>query len=156
MRLLLLLLSVQLQAQVCTTDWLCTSGGGKTFITPCVSINQNNCYTEYHLDFGDGLDTTFVGIKNPIALCHQTIVHTYNSGMYIATLTASFYDSTTNQLLCTQIKQDNICATNLTYIKEKQNDQNKDKIFDFFGRELEKTPTNNPYIKNNTVYISKF
>ena len=156
MRLLLILLSVQLQAQVCSTDWFCTNGNGKTFITPCGSLNQTNYYTEYQLDFGDGVDTTFIGIENPIALCQQTIVHTYDLGIYVVTLTASFYDSITNILLCTQIKQDNICNTNLTYIKEKQSHQNKDKIFVFFGRELEKTPINNPYIKNNTVYISKF
>lgn len=156
MRLLLILLSVQLQAQVCSTDWFCTNGNGKTFITPCGSLNQTNYYTEYQLDFGDGIDTTFIGIENPIALCHQTIVHTYDSGVYIATLTASFYDSTTNLLLCSQTKQDAICNPNLTYIKETQSHKNVNKIFDFFGRELKNIPKNKPYIKNNIIYIDKF
>ena len=97
MKLLLIIL--------CFTNWICTTGGGKTFIAPYSSINQSNYYTEHHLDFGDGSDTTFIGIHNPIALAYQTIEHNYIQGIHIATLTTNFYDSTTNILLCVAVKQ---------------------------------------------------
>ena len=136
---------------LCLTDWICTTGGGKTFIAPYSSINQSNYYTEHHIDFGDGTDTTFVGIHNPIALAYQTIEHTYNSGIYIATLTTNFYDSTTNILLCTSVKQDTICPYNITYVNEIRKSI-KNKIYNLKGIELLKAPKNMMYIKNRKLY----
>tara|TARA_R110002020_G_scaffold275702_1_gene490920 strand:- start:308 stop:778 length:471 start_codon:yes stop_codon:yes gene_type:complete len=151
MRLLLLILAIQVQAQVCQTNWICTNGSDKAFIIPCSSINQSNYYTEHHLDFGDGSDTNFIGIYNPLALCYQTIMHPYNQGVYIATLTTSFYDSTTNVLLCTSTNQDTICNSNITYINEVKKLYRK-KIYNLQGIELLKEPKNTMYIKNRKIY----
>ena len=134
MKLLLLILFLEVPA--CTNDWVCTKGGGKTFIIPCVSINQSNYYTQHNLDFGDGSDTTFIGIENPIALCQQTIEHSYDLGIYIVTLTTSFYDSTTNVLLCTSSKIDTICPNNSpNYINEAEPLKNN-KIYNLNGVEI--------------------
>ena len=143
MKILLLLL--------CLTDWICTTGGGKTFIAPYSSINQSHYYAEHHIDFGDGTDTTFIGIHNPIALAYQTIEHTYNSGIHIATLTTNFYDSTTHILLCTAVKQDTICPYNITYVNEIKKPI-KNKIYNLKGVELLESPKNMMYIKNRKLY----
>ena len=156
MRFLFLILSIQVQAQVCTTDWFCTNGGGKTIIVPYSDLSQDNFYTVHHIDFGDGSDTSFIGEYNPIAIGYQAIVHTYDFGVHIATLTTSFYDSTTNALLCTKTKQDSICSPSLTYINETKTSLIDNKMYDFLGRELKKIPKNQPYIKNNNIYINKF
>lgn len=157
MRLLCLLLSVQIQAQVCNTNWFCTNGGGKTFIIPYSNINQGSTYTIHNINFGDGNDTTFIGEYNPIALGYQAIAHTYDLGMHIATLTTYFYDSITNILLCTKIKQDTVCPYNMiSNINEIQKQKNNDKVYDFLGRKLNKVPINEPYIKNNIIFINKF
>lgn len=149
MKLLLLILFFELPD--CNTNWECTNGGGKTFITPCVSINQIDYYTEHHIDFGDGLDTTFIGIDNPIALCHQTIIHTYDLGIYIVTLTSSFYDSTTNALICTSSKIDTICPNNSpNYIKEIQVKKNNS-IYNLNGVEVFTKPKG-IYIMDNHKY----
>ena len=157
MRLLFLLLSVQLQAQVCMTDWFCTNGGGKTFIVPYSDMLQENFYTVHHLDFGDGSDTSFIGEYNPIALGYQAIEHTYDVGMHIATLTTSFFDSTDNALLCIKSKQDTVCPYNtVSSINEIQKQKTNNKMYDFLGRELKKVPINKPYIINNRKFFNKF
>jgi len=136
---------------LCLTDWICTTGGGKTFIAPYSSINQSNYYTEHHIDFGDGTDTTFIGIENPIALAYQTIVHYYNPGIHIVNLTTNFYDSTTNILLCTAVKQDTICPYNITYVNEIRKPI-KNNIYNLKGIELLEAPKNMMYIKNRKLY----
>ena len=151
MRFLFLILSIQLQAQVCETSLLCTNGDNKTFLIPCSTIDVSSYYTEHHLEFGDGTDTTFIGIKNQFSLCYQSIVHLYNSGIYIATLNTSFYDSTTNALLCTSSYQDTICNPTLTYINE-MNIPYKYKMYDLQGIEILQVPKQKIYIKNRKLY----
>ena len=136
---------------LCFTDWICTTGGGKTFIAPYSSIDQSHYYTEHHIDFGDGTDTTFIGEYSPISLAYQTIAHTYSPGIHIVTLTTSFYDSTTNLLLCTSVKQDTICPNNITYINEIKKPI-KHKMYDLQGIELLKAPKRQIYIKNRRLY----
>tara|TARA_R110001592_G_scaffold343396_2_gene633845 strand:+ start:310 stop:750 length:441 start_codon:yes stop_codon:yes gene_type:complete len=136
---------------ICLTNWICTNGGGKTFIIPYSTINQGHYYTEHHIDFGDGSDTAFFGIYNPIALAYQTIKHTYNPGIHIATLTTSFYDSTTQALLCQSSKQDTICSPIATFICEIKKSI-KNKIYNLQGIELKKEPLNQIYFKNNKGY----
>ena len=151
MRILILLLSVQLQAQVCMTDWFCTNGGGKTFIVPYSDMLQDNFYTIHHLDFGDGSDTSFIGEYNPIAVGYQAISHTYDVGIYIATLTTSFYDSTSNLLICTKVKEDTVCPYNtINSINEIEHIQDN-KIYNLNGIELFKKPKG-IYIKNRRKY----
>ena len=139
---------------LCFTNWVCTTGGGKTFIAPYSSINQSSYYTEHHIDFGDGSDTTFIGIHNPIALAYQTIEHTYNQGIHIATLTTNFYDSTTNILLCTAVKQDTICSYNITAVNEIK-ESLKNKMYNIQGIELLQAPRNMMYIKNRKLHYKK-
>tara|TARA_R110002012_G_C11531550_1_gene600529 strand:+ start:370 stop:810 length:441 start_codon:yes stop_codon:yes gene_type:complete len=136
---------------ICLTNWICTSGGGKTFLTPYSSINQSNYYTEHHIDFGDGSDTTFIGIHNPTALAYQAIGHTYDLGIYIATLTTSFYDSTTNALICTSTKQDTICKANTTCVNENKKSI-RYKVYNIKGIQLSKEPKKGMYIKNGRAY----
>ena len=139
---------------LCFTNWVCTTGGGKTFIAPYSSINQSSYYTEHHIDFGDGSDTTFIGIHNPIALAYQTIEHTYNQGIHIATLTTNFYDSTTNILLCTAVKQDTICSYNITAVNEIK-ESLKNKMYNIQGIELLQAPRNMMYIINRKLHYKK-
>jgi len=139
---------------LCFTNWICTTGGGKTFIAPYSSINQSSYYTEHHIDFGDGTDTTFIGIHNPIALAYQTIEHNYIQGIHIATLTTNFYDSTTNILLCTSVKQDTICSYNITNVNEIK-ESLKNKIYNMQGIELLQAPKNMMFIKNRKLHYKK-
>ena len=139
---------------LCFTNWICTTGGGKTFIAPYSSINQSSYYTEHHIDFGDGTDTTFIGIHNPIALAYQTIEHNYGQGIHIATLTTNFYDSTTNILLCTSVKQDTICSYNITNVNEIK-ESLKNKIYNMQGIELLQAPKNMMFIKNRKLHYKK-
>ena len=136
---------------LCFTNWVCTTGGGKTFIAPYSSINQSNYYTEHHIDFGDGTDTTFIGIHNPIALAYQTIEHNYSQGIHIATLTTNFYDSTTNILLCTAVKQDTICSYNITNVNEIK-ESLKNMMYNMQGIELLQAPKNMMFIKNRKLH----
>ena len=151
MRFLLIILCLQAQGQICETNFMCTNGDNRTVIIPCSSIDENNYYTSHHLEFGDGTDTTFIGIKNPLALCYQAIMHTYVQGVYLARLTTSFYDSTTNVLICTDTYQDTICSSVATYIKE-INTPYKDKIYNLQGIELLEAPKSMMYIKSRKLY----
>jgi len=139
---------------LCFTNWICTTGGGKTFIAPYSSINQSHYYTEHHIDFGDGSDTTFIGIHNPIALAYQTIEHNYGQGIHIATLSTNFYDSTTNILLCTAVKQDTICSYNITNVNEIK-ESLKNMMYNMQGIELLQVPRNMMYIKNRKLHYKK-
>ena len=136
---------------LCFTNSICTTGGGNQFIAPYSSINQSNYYTEHHLDFGDGTDTIFIGIHNPIALAYQTIEHTYSQGIHIATLTTNFYDSTTSILLCTAVKQDTICSYNITNVNEIK-ESLKNMMYNMQGIELLQAPKNMMFIKNRKLH----
>ena len=59
--------------------------------------------------------------------------------------------------MCTKIKQDTVCPYNMiSHINEIQKQKNNDKVYDFLGRKLNKVPINEPYIKNNIIFINKF
>ena len=167
--LLVFLVSLGLQTQaqlVCATGWLCTVDGDTTFIRPYSSVGANSQtwsmsghYTEHTLDWGDGsADTTFIGvIASGTSTAFQTMAHIYTPGFIgYANLTTTFYDSLTNNLVCTSsIGWGNyVCTPIWTGINELTLESiNDNKMYDLLGRELTTVPVGTMYIRNRKLYL---
>ena len=75
----LVLIGLQTQAQVCATGYQCSTNGDTTFLQTQSSVGANSQtwsmaghYVSNHLDWGDGTDTTFMGV--------QQVSHIYTAG----------------------------------------------------------------------------
>ena len=111
---ILLLIGLQTQAQVCATGWHCSTNGDTTFLQTQSSVGANSQtwsmaghYVSNHLDWGDGTDTTFIGV--------QQVSHIYTPGFVgHAILTTTFFDSLTNSGVCTATAgwQNYVCTPN--------------------------------------------